>query len=192
MEKVGPAGRDFVEAHGEEAVAAVSRCSKDVAVKLAEFHAGGGLDKLPRPDDLPRAIARPGNGDDVCLWAIKHHEELEDADGFEAYVEDPLEYALGLKKLAAGAAEARARRQAALAAPPRPPPGAAPAAGHRAGGDPGRRRHPRSHRACDLAPAATATGTLTRAARWETFALKSGRGIGGGRAAPLMAGGLRP
>lgn len=122
----GRCGRDFVEAHGEEAVAAVSRCSKDVAVKLAEFHAGGGLDKLPRPDDLPRAIARPGNGDDVCLWAIKHHEELEDADGFEAYVEDPLEYALGLKKLAAGAAEARARRQAALAAPPAAAPPAPP------------------------------------------------------------------
>jgi hypothetical protein len=116
--KAGPIARDFVETQGDQAVAAIFACSKAAAVKLAEFYASGGLGKLPRPDALLRVIAEPGNGDDVCLWAIRHASELEDTDSFEAYVQNPLEYALGLKQLMAGAAEARARRLKALAAGP--------------------------------------------------------------------------
>ena len=88
-----------------------------MAVKLAEFHASGEMGKLPRPRDLLRVIAQPGHGDDVALWAIQHVRELGDIDSFDAYLSSPLEYALGLKPLAAGAAEARARRlhQAAMA-----------------------------------------------------------------------------
>jgi hypothetical protein len=116
---VGPGARDFVETHGDEAVAAIFACSKPVAVKLAEFHACGELGKLPRPRDLLRVIAQPRHGDDVALWAIYHARELSDTDSFDAYVLSPLEYALGLKQLAAGAAEARARRlnQAAMTTP---------------------------------------------------------------------------
>ncbi|HVS39336.1 MAG TPA: hypothetical protein VMS17_27510 [Gemmataceae bacterium] len=116
--RAGPAARDFVEAMGDDAVAAVFACSPPAAAKLAEFYASGGLGRLPRPADLLRAVAQPGAGDDVCLWAMQHAGELEDADAFEAYVESPLEYALGLKPLAAGAAEARARRLNPVAAAP--------------------------------------------------------------------------
>ena len=105
--KAGPISRDFVETEGDEAVAAIFACSKPVAGQLAEFYATGGLGRMPRPGDLLRAIALPGNGDDVARWAIRQASELEDTDSFEAYVQSPLEYTCGLKQLAAGAAEAR-------------------------------------------------------------------------------------
>jgi hypothetical protein len=121
---VGPGARDFVETQGDEAVAAIFACSKPVAVKLAQFHASGELGKLIRPRDLLRVIAQPGHGNDVALWAIHHAGELTDTDCFDAYLMSPLEYALGLKPLEAGAAEARARRlnQVVNAPPPGPPP----------------------------------------------------------------------
>ena len=117
---VGPIARDFVETHGDEAVAALFACSKPVAVKLAQFHASGDLGRLPRPRDLLLAIARPGCGDDVTLWAISHAAELADRDAFDAYLINPLEYAMGLKPLATGAAEMRARRLQQAAMPIRP------------------------------------------------------------------------
>jgi len=107
---VGPGARDFVETHGDQAVAAIFACSKPVAVKLAEFHACGELDRLIRPRDLLWVIAQPGNGNDVALWAIYHSNELFDRDAFDAYLLSPMEYAMGLKDIATGAAEARARR----------------------------------------------------------------------------------
>lgn len=117
---VGPVARDFVETHGDEAVAALFACSRPVAVKLAQFHDGGELGKLPRPRDLLLAIARPGCGDDVALWAIGHAGELGDRDAFDAYMINPLEYAMGLKPLAMGAADMRARRLQLAAMPVRP------------------------------------------------------------------------
>jgi LPXTG-motif cell wall-anchored protein len=118
--RLGANARDFVETQGDEAVAAVYACSTPVAAKLAEFHASGEMDKLPRPRDLLRVIAEPSHGDDVALWAIHHSQELTDTDNFDAYLISPLEYALGLKQLAAGAAEARVRRlnRAAMATSP--------------------------------------------------------------------------
>ena len=117
---VGPIARELVETHGEEAVAAIFACTKPVAVKLAEFNASGEMRKLPRPRDLLRVIAQPRHGDDVALWAINHVRELTDTDCFDAYLLSPLEYALGLKQLAAGAAEARTRRLSLAAVPAMP------------------------------------------------------------------------
>ncbi|HEV3438350.1 MAG TPA: hypothetical protein VG122_13380 [Gemmata sp.] len=108
--KVGPESRDFVETYGEEAVAAIFKCSKAVAVKLVQLHNSGEMGKLPKPRDLLRVIGQPRHGDDVAIWAVHHVGELGDMDSFAAYLSSPLEYALGLKPLAAGAAEARARR----------------------------------------------------------------------------------
>lgn len=124
---VGAVARDFVETHGDEGVGALFACSKPVAVKLANFHASGEMARLPKPRDLLLAIAMPGCGDDVALWAISHGAELTDRDSFDAFLMAPLEYAMGLKTLAAGAAEMRAQRlQAAMAvrpaAQPLPPP----------------------------------------------------------------------
>jgi hypothetical protein len=117
---VGPKARDFVEAYGDEAVAAIFACSRPVGLKLAEFHASGELGKLPRPRDLLWVIAQPNHGDDIAVWAIHYSRELSDVDSFNAYLTSPLDYALGLKSLAAGAAEARARRlnQAAMSKTP--------------------------------------------------------------------------
>jgi hypothetical protein len=117
---VGPNAREFVETHGDEAVAALFACSRPVAAKLAQFHASGDLGRLPRPRDLLLAIARPGCGDDVTVWAIDHAAELADRDSFDAYLFNPLEYAMGLKALAAGAAEMRARRLQQAAMPVQP------------------------------------------------------------------------
>jgi hypothetical protein len=107
---VGTEARDFVESMGDEAVAAIFACSKPVAIKLAAFHMSGDMGKLPRPRDLLRVIAQRQHGDDVALWAMRHAGELTDTDSFDAYLNNPLDYALGLKKLEAGAAEARAGR----------------------------------------------------------------------------------
>jgi hypothetical protein len=113
--EVGPIARDFVETMGDEAVAAIFACSRPVAVMLAEFYASGGMGKLPRPRGLLYVIAQPRHGDDVAVWAIRHAGELADADSFDAYLISPLDYAMGLKPLAAGAAEVRERRnQAAM------------------------------------------------------------------------------
>jgi len=115
---VGTDERDFVETLGDDAVAAVFACSRSVAVKLAQFYSSGEMNKLPRPRDLLRAIAQPGNGNEVALWAMSHTAELSDADSFDAYLVRPLEYALGLKQIAEGAAEVRARRQQQAPATP--------------------------------------------------------------------------
>jgi hypothetical protein len=116
---VGADAREFVETEGDEAVAAIFACSRRMAVKLAEFYTSGEMDKLPRPRDLLRVIALPHHGDDVARWAIQHASELSDTDCFDAYLASPLDYALGLKDLETGAAEARARRlsQAAMTKP---------------------------------------------------------------------------
>ena len=120
---VGPIARDFVEGpDGDDAVAAIAACSQPVAYKLCEFHASGGLDKLPRPRDFLRVIGAPNNGGDVALWGIQHANELEDVDNFDGFIQSPLEIALGLKPLSEGAAEAHAIRlgvhQAAAEAQP--------------------------------------------------------------------------
>jgi hypothetical protein len=107
---VGPIARGLVETYGEEAVAAIFACSKPVAVKLAEFYASGEMEKLSRPRGLLYAIAQPGHGDDVALFAIDHARELGDLEKFDAYMINPLDYALGLKNLEVSAAELRSRR----------------------------------------------------------------------------------
>jgi hypothetical protein len=107
---VGQRARDFVETHGDEAVVAIFGCSKAVASKLVDFHESGELATLPRPRDLLRTIGQPGHGNDVARWAMHHAEELADADNFDAFLMTPLDYSLGLKDLATGAAELRSRR----------------------------------------------------------------------------------
>jgi hypothetical protein len=109
--EVGPIARNFVETMGDEAVAAIFACSRPVAVMLAEFYVSGGMGKLPRPRGLLCVIAQPRHGDDVAVWAINHAAELADVDCFDAYLISPLDYAMGLKPLAAGAAEVRERRR---------------------------------------------------------------------------------
>jgi hypothetical protein len=103
----GPIARDFVETYGQDAVSAISACRQPVALKLAEFHASGDLGRLPRPRDLLRVISRPEHGSDVVLWAIAHVDELTDRDNFDAYLLDPLSYAMAIKNLEQGAAEVR-------------------------------------------------------------------------------------
>jgi hypothetical protein len=107
---VGQHARDFVETHGDEAVVAIFAVSKAAAAKLVDFHESGELATLPRPRDLLHAIGLPGHGNDVARWAMQHAEELADADNFDAFLMMPLDYALGLKDLATGATELRARR----------------------------------------------------------------------------------
>jgi|GEM_PF-2573356 len=111
VQRAGPEARAFVEAYGEDAVAAIYACTSVGNQKLIEFHASGGLESLPRPRDLLHAVARPKHGDDVILWAAANQAELADTDRFDAFVQEPLEYALGLKPLAEGVEELRAARR---------------------------------------------------------------------------------
>lgn len=119
----GEGSRPFIEQYGDDAVAACAACTQAGAQKLVEFSRSGDLGKLPRPNDLLKVIALPGNGDDVLLWAINHAKELGDVDNFDAFLFSPLEYAYALKQLDQGAAEMRARRlslQAAATPAPQP------------------------------------------------------------------------
>jgi hypothetical protein len=120
---VGPKSRDFVETYGDEAVAAIFACSRPVALKLVEFHSCGEMGKLPRPGDLLCVIAQPRHCDDVAVFAIRNVQKLCDVDCFDAYLLNPLDYALGLRALETGAAEVRARRlnQTAVISPPARP-----------------------------------------------------------------------
>jgi len=108
--KIGPDSRSFVETYGDSAVSLIETCSRPVSAKLVGFHNSGALAKLPRPHDLLTVIADPRHGDDVALWAIEHAGELADMDSFDAYLATPLDYAMNLKSLQAGAAEIRAAR----------------------------------------------------------------------------------
>ena len=101
--------RSFIESCDEASDAALG-CSQPVAAKLAAFHCSGQLGKLPRPRELLSVIAQQGNGNDVALFAIQHGHELEDEPCFSAFVDAPLDFALGLKTLSQGAAEVKARR----------------------------------------------------------------------------------
>ena len=113
-----PEARAAVEKYGEDFVAAVSVCSPDVAAKLADFAVSPvGLARLPRPGEFLRMLGLAQHGDDVAVWAIQHVEELSDVDQFGAFMLAPLDYALGLQSLSAGAAQYRANR---LATPPPP------------------------------------------------------------------------
>jgi hypothetical protein len=108
---VGATGRDFVETYGEDAVAAIFACSQPVASQLVEFHSSGGLGKLSRPREVLRVIGYPKHGDEVASWAIAHADALKDADQCDAYLLNPLAYALALKKLGDGATEVREIRR---------------------------------------------------------------------------------
>lgn len=109
----GVAARGLVETEGDHAVAAIFACSPAGARKLVEFHVSGALNKLPRPQQLLQAIAQPGAGDDAVFFAVQHQSELADPDCLTAYCADPVTYALGMRPLAEGAAEVRARHLAA-------------------------------------------------------------------------------
>ena len=108
--------RSFIESCDEASEAAFG-CSQPVATKLAAFHCSGALAKLPRPRDLLSAIGKQGMGDDVAVWVMQHGKDLEDADSFDAFMDAPLDYALGLKRLSDGAAEVKANRAAQFALP---------------------------------------------------------------------------
>lgn len=104
------AARGFVETlYGDEACLAVFACSLPVARKLAEFHASGKLDKLPRTRQLLRVIGQ--HGDDVAEFVLLHANELEEPASMDAFLDHPLEIALRLKPLDVAAGEIRARRQ---------------------------------------------------------------------------------
>jgi hypothetical protein len=111
VERAGPESRNFVEAYGEDAVAAIYACTSLGIQKLIEFHASGGMGNLPRPRDLLRAVAQYRHGDDVILWAAANQTELVDPERFDAFINEPLEFALGLKTLAEGVEELRAARR---------------------------------------------------------------------------------
>jgi hypothetical protein len=100
----GPQSRAFVET-GDDAALAVLSCSPLGARKLVAFHDSGLLGRLARPSDLLRIIAL--YGDNALLFAIQHAEELRDPNCFQAFMTAPLDYALGLKSLDQGVAEAR-------------------------------------------------------------------------------------
>jgi len=106
---VGQDARPMVETH-ELAARALLACSYSTANDLVAAFNRGDLSKLPSLDYLLAAIVRSNDGEAVAVFAIGHLKELEDIDHFNAFMGNPVEYALGLKDLAAGAAEVRAAR----------------------------------------------------------------------------------
>jgi hypothetical protein len=99
-----------VETYGEHAVVALDACQVATGEKLVALFNSGDMKKWPRPADLLVVIAKPNHRDDIALFALECHRELEDLDAFEAYLADPLTIAMRLKPLAQAAAEMRAKR----------------------------------------------------------------------------------
>jgi len=117
----GPIARALIESElGDEAASALLACTPPTARKIAEWFNRGELTKLSRPRDMLKLISQQGAQDEVALFAMQHSLELTDVDTCDAYLLAPLDYCLGLKPLATGAAEMRARRLAAMAPPPAP------------------------------------------------------------------------
>lgn len=109
----GPQARAFVES-GDDAALALLAISPSGAQKLVQFHDSGCLGRMPQPPALLRAIAM--HGEDVLLFAVQHAKALEEIDSFQAFIQSPLDYALGLKQLEQGAAEVKAAKLAYYAA----------------------------------------------------------------------------
>ncbi len=107
VKKLGPSSRDFIEAHGEPAVAACNACSPAGGTKLASFHASGDLDRLPAPAQLLAVIGNFRGGDDVVHFAVAHVDELQDRERFNVFLADPMTFSLSLKSLDRGVAESR-------------------------------------------------------------------------------------
>jgi hypothetical protein len=108
---VGPVARGLVETYGEEAVSALAMCSPAMGKKLADWFNAGQLDgQIPRPAAVLAAIGSPGAGDAVAWWCMQHASELQDIDACDAFLIDPVSYALHVKTLEAGAAQKRAFR----------------------------------------------------------------------------------
>jgi hypothetical protein len=109
--KLGEEARPFIEEYGEAAVAAIENLTPEAGKKLAGFHKSGGLGRMPSPTELLRCLAdRDKGGDEVALWVIARHAELEDPDAWEAFSRCPLEYVLGLKNLRHEATRVRSNR----------------------------------------------------------------------------------
>jgi hypothetical protein len=110
--KLGEEARPFIEEYGAAAVAAVENLTPHAGKKLAEFHKSGDFGRLPAPPELLRILAdRDKGGDEVALWVIAHHKELEDPDAWDAFSRTtPLEYVLGLKNLKHEATRVRSNR----------------------------------------------------------------------------------
>ena len=108
---VGHVARKIVEEMGDDACYALANCSPGVGRRLSEFYNCGDFEKqILRPRDLLKVIAQRGAGDPVALYALENAAELGDIDYMNAYLASPLHYTCGIKKLADGAAEVRARR----------------------------------------------------------------------------------
>jgi hypothetical protein len=78
-----------------------------VAEQLVRFHNEGEFGKLPRSEELLRAIAVPAIADDMAVWVMRHSEKLKDADTCAVFLRDPVSYGLSLRKLADGVRDYR-------------------------------------------------------------------------------------
>lgn len=111
----GLAVRPLVEsAFGDEAARAVLSCSKDTSVRLAEFYTAGGMAKWSRPAELMIVLAEKGQANDCVNWITQpqHARLLDDRDNFEAFLQAPMDYVLGLAPLETAGSELRAQRLA--------------------------------------------------------------------------------
>ncbi|MFO0966429.1 MAG: hypothetical protein U0793_12710 [Gemmataceae bacterium] len=113
---LGLQARRLVEAH-DEAVAALSCCSRPVGLRFCESYNAGVFNKCANMPELLRVIAMPGHGDDVAIFAMSHANELNDFDMCSAYLVSPLDYAMRLKTLEQGATEMRAVSFASMPKP---------------------------------------------------------------------------
>jgi hypothetical protein len=123
--RVGECCWPLIEAYEDAAVAALTACSPEVGQALCRFYADGNLSRLPEPRDFLVCVGKKGHGSEVAAWAMSHVDELTNNDAFVAYMIEPLEYALELKRISSGTADIRARRLAfekAIAFDPRAAP----------------------------------------------------------------------
>lgn len=113
---LGPETRPFIESCDEASVA-VFACSKPVALKLSEFYASGGFQKIAKYREVLLAIANDG-GDDCALYIVQNGDKLHNEDNLDAFLAKPLDYAMRLRDLESGGAEVKAARLSAAQSVP--------------------------------------------------------------------------
>jgi hypothetical protein len=99
-----PASREAVEtSYGDEfAWAALHVTNAEKLIECSE------LGRLPRISDVLMTIARVG--DDATAYVVTHTQELHDRDAVDAWLDNPLEFSLGLSRIQDAASARRSQR----------------------------------------------------------------------------------
>jgi len=97
---LGRAAVPLIDTYGDDGAWALNNCLPVPACCFLRAYNKGRLRPLaPRMQSILQCMAKPRHGTPVALFVINHVRDLQDADFFAAFMAEPLEYSLGLRKV---------------------------------------------------------------------------------------------